>query len=88
MMNCRVEVKDKPNQYHRILAAKINRSVPSAISDTSALAEALGANTSHHKIQSLTSSKACTGARPKDLMERWGIGLETDNNTIGTTTKV
>ena len=82
MMNYRGEAKDKPNQYHRILAAKINRSVPSVISDTSALAEALEANTPHHKIQALTSCKAWKGASSKDLMEIWGIGLEKAKNTI------
>ena len=88
MINYRGEVKEKPNQYHRILAAKINRSVPSVISDTSALVEALEANTSYHKIQPLTSSKAWKSASPKDLMERWGIRIETANNKIRATTQL
>ena len=41
MMNYIGEVKEKPNQDHRILVAKMNCSVPSVISDNSALAEAL-----------------------------------------------
>ena len=84
MMNYRWE----PNQYHRIIVAKINQSVLSVISDTSTLEEALEANTSHHKIKDITSSKAWKGARPKDLMERWVIGLETANNRIRATTQL
>ena len=86
MVNYIGEVKEKANQNHRILAAKINWSVPSVISDTSALAEAFEANTSHHKIQALTSSNSWKGVSPKDLMERWGIGLETAKNMIRNTT--
>ena len=37
MMNYRGEVKEKANQDHRILAAKINQSVLSVVSDTRAL---------------------------------------------------
>ena len=88
MMNYRGEVKEKPNQDNRILAAKINRSVPLVISDTKALAEALESNTSHHKIQALTSSKSWKGASPKDMMERWSIRLETDKNTIRSMTQL
>ena len=54
MMNYIEEFKEKPNQDHSILAAKINWSVPSVISYTSALAEALESNTSHNNIQDLT----------------------------------
>ena len=39
MMKYRGEVKEKPNQYHRILGAKSNQSVPKVISDTSVQAE-------------------------------------------------
>ena len=88
MLNYRGEVKEKPNQDHRILAAKINLSVPSVISDTSALTEALEANTSHHNIQALTSSKDWKGARPKDLTERWGIEIEMAKNTIRATMQI
>ena len=58
------------------------------ISDTSALAEELAANTSYNKIQALTSSKTWKGAIPKDLMERWGIGLETAKKPIRATTQL
>ena len=58
------------------------------ISDTRALAEALESNTSHHKIQALTSSKSWKGASPKDMMERWSIRLETDKNTIRSMTQL
>ena len=88
MMNHRGEVKEKPNQDQRILAAKINRSVPLVISDTSALVTLLEANTSHHKIQALTSSKAWKGVSPKDLIDRWGIRIETVKNTIHATTQL
>ena len=58
------------------------------ISDTSALAEALEANTSHHKIKDITSSKDWKGASPKYLIEIWGIVLETAKNTIRATTQL
>ena len=87
-MNYRREVKDKPNQDHRILATKINWSVLLVISDTSALLEALEASTSHHNNQSLTSSKAWKIEIPKDMMESWGIGLETAKNTIRAKTQL
>ena len=88
MMKYRGEVKEKANQDHRILAAEINRSVPLVILDTRALLEALEVNTSYHKIQALTFSKVWKGASPNDLMERWGIGLDTANNTICATTQL
>ena len=88
MMNYRGEVKEKPHQDHRILAAKINWSVPSVILDTSALAEALEATISHHKILSITPSKAWKGASPNDLTERWDTGLETAKNRIISTMQI
>ena len=88
MMNYSGEVKEKPNQYHRILTAKPNQPVTLVISDTRSLAEALESNASYHKTQALTSSKEWKGVSPKDLMERWGIRLETTKNTICATTQL